>query len=192
MAAVTAPRLYLTPTRHMRKFTTTALVTLLGLLVLLIFLMPLGYMSVTAVKNLQQIQDPNSQLLPASPVTFTYEGKELLLLNVPLPDGATRQLALYRKGREESDFIDPANPAAGRVRYELDLTPGGDLKVTSQPNESNVRSFSGAFVIRGFDLEDLAGVPDDAVIERGVTVEDVVLEPQQLMPTVAIGRHPDP
>ncbi len=146
MAAVTAPRLYLTPTRHMRKFTTTALVTLLGLLVLLIFLMPLGYMSVTAVKNLQQIQDPNSQLLPASPVTFTYEGKELLLLNVPLPDGATRQLALYRKGREESDFIDPANPAAGPIHWVgrwrvLDPVYQFDPILSNFPNAWNAIKF---------------------------------------------------
>jgi IPT/TIG domain len=48
---------------------------------------------------------------------------------------------------------DPANAAAGRVRYEMTITTGGDLKVTSQPNESNVRSFSGSFVVRGFDFE---------------------------------------
>jgi hypothetical protein len=43
---------------------------------------------------------------------------------------------------------DPTNPDAGRVRYEMDIARDGDLKVTSQPNESNVRSFSGRFVVR--------------------------------------------
>jgi hypothetical protein len=44
---------------------------------------------------------------------------------------------------------DAANALVGRVRYEMDFAPDGDLRVTSQPNESNVRSFSGSFVIRG-------------------------------------------
>lgn len=71
-------------------------------------------------------------------------------------------LGLRGGGVRGDDYRDPANAGAGQVRYEMDLTPDGDLKVTSQPNESNVRSFSGRFVVRGFDLEDLAGVPDEA------------------------------
>ena len=81
---------------------------------------------------------------------------------------------------------DPANPDAGCVGYEMDLPPDGDLKVTSQPNEANVRSFSGRFVIRGFDLEDLAGVTDEGVVIRGAVTRELVLEaPQQFTP-----RHP--
>lgn len=98
---------------------------------------------------------------------------------------AATELFFHRNKVIELDR-DPADPTAGRVRYEMDLTPGGDLKVTSQPNESNVRSFSGAFVLRGFDLEDLAGVPSDSVIERGALVAEVVLEP-----SISIGRLPE-
>jgi hypothetical protein len=88
---------------------------------------------------------------------------------------------------------DPNAPAAGRVRYEMDFTPDGDLRVTSQPNESNVRSFSGSFVVRGFDLEGLAGIPDDDVVERTRPADEVVLDPpQQLAPTLPVGRNPDP
>lgn len=72
---------------------------------------------------------------------------------------------------------DPANPGAGRVRYELDVPRDGDLKVTSQPNTSNVRSFSGRVVVRGFDLEDLAGVPDESVLARGAVASEVTVEP---------------
>ncbi len=72
---------------------------------------------------------------------------------------------------------DAANPAAGWVRYEMDLAPNGDLKVTSQPNESNLRSFSGAFTLRGFDFEELAGFPSESVVERGALAEEVVLGP---------------
>ena len=88
---------------------------------------------------------------------------------------------------------DPANADAGSVRYEMDFTPDGDLKVTSQPNESNVRSFSGRFVVRGFDLEDLAGLSGGDVVQRGAAVDAVVLEPsQQTLPAVPVGRNPDP
>jgi hypothetical protein len=71
---------------------------------------------------------------------------------------------------------DASNPAAGRVRYELDVTANGDLKVTSQPNTSNLRSFSGAFTLRGFDFEELAGFPGDSVVARGARVDELALE----------------
>jgi len=74
---------------------------------------------------------------------------------------------------------DVDRPAAGRVRYELDLDRGGPFQVTSRPNESNVRSFSGAFVIRGFDLEEQAGLPGEAVRRRTTVANQVALEPPQ-------------
>ena len=88
---------------------------------------------------------------------------------------------------------DPASPDGGRARYEMDISPGGDLKVTSQPNESNVRSFSGSFLVRGFDLEDLTGMPGESVAEHGARVRDVRLDPPpQLAPALPVGRNPDP
>jgi IPT/TIG domain len=95
---------------------------------------------------------------------------------------AATQLFFHRNKTLELDR-DPANVAAGSVGYEMDLTPDGDLKVTSQPNESNVRSFSGRFVVRGFDLEDLAGVADEGVVGRGAVTREVVLQaPQRITP----------
>ncbi len=105
---------------------------------------------------------------------------------------AAAQLFFHRNKYLEMDR-DPANPLSGAVRFEMDFTPDGDLRVTSQPNESNVRSFSGSFVVRGFDLEDLAGIPGDAVVERTAPTDDVVFDPpQQLVPTLPVGRNPDP
>lgn len=79
---------------------------------------------------------------------------------------------------------DPADAGAGRVQYEMDLPPDGEPKVTSQPNESNVRSFSGRFVVRGFDLEDLAGVVDEGVVARGAVTHDVSLDaPRRFSPS---------
>jgi hypothetical protein len=75
----------------------------------------------------------------------------------------------------------PANAGAGRVRYEMDFAPDGDLRVTSQPNESNVRSFSGSFVIRGFDLEDVAGAFGEGATELTAPAGEIVIgTPEQL------------
>lgn len=104
------------PSRPMRNFMAKATMTLFGLMVLLIFLLPLGYMSLTAFKTLPQIMDPNSQLLPASATTFVYEGKEYPLYQVPTDEGV-KEWALFRKGREDSDFIDPANLEAGPINW---------------------------------------------------------------------------
>ena len=103
---------------------------------------------------------------------------------------AATQLFFHRNKVLELDR-DPADVAAGRVPYEMDFTPDGDLKVTSQPNEANVRSFSGRFVVRGFDLEDLTGVPDEAVVGRGAVTREVLLEaPQQIAPPRRPGDVP--
>lgn len=91
---------------------------------------------------------------------------------------AATELFFHRNKFLEMDR-DPASALGGRVRYEMDLAPDGDLRVTSQPNASNVRSFSGSFVIRGFDLEDLAGVAGDAVTEQTAPAEEVVIAPPE-------------
>ena len=91
---------------------------------------------------------------------------------------AAAQLYFHRNKYFEMDR-DPSSPIPGRVRHEMDIAQGGDLKVTSQPNESNVRSFSGSFVVRGFDLEDLAGFPGESAVESGAKVTEVALDTHQ-------------
>jgi multiple sugar transport system permease protein len=106
--------------------------SLVGLTVLLLFLAPLGYMSLTAFKTLNQIRDAQSWFLPKSPVEFNYEGRDYPLLNVPTEEGL-RELALVKPGREESDYIDPQNPELGLIHiigrwrtfdpvYKVDVT----------------------------------------------------------------------
>jgi multiple sugar transport system permease protein len=102
--------------RRWRHFTAISAVTLLGVIVLLAFLMPLGYLMLTSVKDLQQIQDPNAPFLPSRTVNFTYEGEEYPLMEVPV-DGVIKQWALVKKGREASQFVDPQNPDAGLVDW---------------------------------------------------------------------------
>jgi multiple sugar transport system permease protein len=79
----------------------------------------------TAFKLDTQTTAQNAPLYPAAPVTFSYQGKDLQLYNVPYK-GHMERLALLHGYRENSEFIDPANPDAGVIewtgRYRV-LTP---------------------------------------------------------------------
>lgn len=103
--------------RTLRRFTGRAAMTLLAIGVLTGFLMPLAYMGLTAVKDQQQITDSSAPIYPATQQSFEFEGERYPLLSVPI-DGMTRSLAIVRKGREESDFIDPADPDAGVITWQ--------------------------------------------------------------------------
>lgn len=97
---------------------------------------------------------------------------------------------------------DPDNLALGRVRYEMDFEDeAGEPSATDRLNDSNVRAFSGNIIIRGFDLEDLAGVAEDMLVERtteiaGFTFEEPVgIDPvtgaaQASGPRETVGKHP--
>ena len=115
--------------RRTRRFVAGSAVTLFALIVLSAFLLPLLFMLTSALKTEDQIA--NGQILPQSPGTASVDGEEAVLLNVPFDDGV-RLLALVKPGRQESIFVDPADPGteivwAGNWRglqpdYSLDLT----------------------------------------------------------------------
>jgi hypothetical protein len=63
---------------------------------------------------------------------------------------------------------DPDAPEAGHVAYEMDVAPGGQFQVRSQPSESDVRHFVGEFVIRGFDIDEPHGIPIEHVYASSV------------------------
>lgn len=90
-----------------RSFMTSTIVTVSSFLLLLIFLSPFAFMVFTALKTPQQMTMQGSPAWPALPATFKYEDKELEVYEVPMPDGSTRNLAAYKKGRQETVFIDP-------------------------------------------------------------------------------------
>ena len=71
-----------------------------------------------SLKSVEQITQAHSPLYPADPVTFRYEGEDLPLLNVPLPDGSVRQLALFEAGRRRSTFVDPAAATAAPIEWQ--------------------------------------------------------------------------
>jgi multiple sugar transport system permease protein len=83
-------------------------VTLFTASLAMIFLLPLGYMILTSVKDNSQITALNAPLWPASPELYTAaDGQSYQLYSVPLPDGRVEDLALVKPGRIKSTFIDP-------------------------------------------------------------------------------------
>ena len=94
------------------------LVTLIAVLAIAAFLSPMLRSITYAIKSTDQITQAHTPLYPADPVTFSYQGKELPILIVPLPDGTTRELALLEPLRKQSTFIDPAAPDAAPIVWQ--------------------------------------------------------------------------
>jgi multiple sugar transport system permease protein len=113
--------------RNPADLTRTAVLTSLYLAILLVFLAPLAYAFLTSIKTEAQMSQANAPLLPSDPRTFEWEGELYDVYYVPMPDGTTRELALVRKGRRDSDFIDPANTGAGLIAWE------GSWRTLAQP-----------------------------------------------------------
>jgi multiple sugar transport system permease protein len=97
--------------------------------VVIAFLSPLAYSALMSLKTEAQYSDPDSPILPSEAKTFEYQGESYDVYYVPMPDGSTHELALIRKGRQDSDFVDPANPAAGPITWQ------GSWRTLSQPWE---------------------------------------------------------
>ena len=106
------------PARSPAEMTRTAVLTTLYAAILLVFLAPLAYAFVTSIKTEAQLSQANAPILPSDPRTFEGEGELYDVYYVPMPDGETRELALVRKGRQDSDFIDPANTGAGVINWQ--------------------------------------------------------------------------
>ena len=113
--------------RSSGELTRAAILTTAFAAILLAFLSPLAYSAILSVKSPEQVTQPNSPLLPSDPKTFEFEGETYDVYFVPLPDGTTRELALYKPGRRSSEFLDPANPAAAPILWE------GSWRTLDQP-----------------------------------------------------------
>ena len=100
------------PPRERGDTTRSFLITLIAVLAVAAFLSPMLRSVAYSLKSLDQITQAHSPLYPADPVTIQYQGEDLTVYNVPLPDGTTRQLALFEAGRRRSTFVDPADQAA--------------------------------------------------------------------------------
>ena len=107
-----------TLSRRMRPMLVAGTVTLLTFVCLVAFLSPFAYMVVTSLKDREMLSRPKGPIWPAKEATYVYEGKEYPIMSVPTEDGQVHEWALVKKGREESQFIDPSNPEAGPIIWE--------------------------------------------------------------------------
>jgi multiple sugar transport system permease protein len=104
--------------RRMRRFTAVSGMTLLAVMVVSAFLLPLLFMITTSFKDKSQLTALGAPWYPAAQESYEFEGAEYPLYTVPLPDGTERSLALYQPGRESSVWLDPADPAAPPIDWE--------------------------------------------------------------------------
>lgn len=102
-------------------------VTGLTLVLLALFLSPFLFMVFTSMKSPQQMSAVDAPIWPAKQETYNYQGKDLDVFFVPLPDGTTRKLAMVKPGRTSSLFIDPQNPDAGQITWQ------GSWRTLSKP-----------------------------------------------------------
>jgi multiple sugar transport system permease protein len=109
---VVTPRVSFLHLRFFRELPGMVMVTGIGLLLLVVFMLPLAYMLATAFKQDSQLTEQNAPLYPAAASTFSFEGKDYPLYDVPI-DGSIVRLALVRPFRETSDMVDPAHPERG-------------------------------------------------------------------------------
>lgn len=86
---------------------------------LIFYLLPVGYMVVTAFMPTEQLSDKQAPWYPASIRTFDYQGQSYQLYSVPGIEGM-RTLALVNQGTGHSTFLDPQQPEAGLVQWQGD------------------------------------------------------------------------
>lgn len=102
--------------RQTRRFTAVSAMTLFAVAIVSAFLMPLAFMVATAFKDQSQLADQQAPFFPATPATFEWQGEEYPVYAVPTEDGV-HEWALVEPHREDSLFIDPANPDAGPIEW---------------------------------------------------------------------------
>jgi len=99
-----------------RRFLGKASVTMLALLILGAYLLPMLYMVMTAFQQPGQASTPGAPVYPAKPLTGIYQGEEFAIYTVTI-EGVARDLMLVEKGREASTFVDPADPTATPIPW---------------------------------------------------------------------------
>ena len=72
----------------------------------------------TSLKTTDQMSEAGAPIWPALPGTAEIDGKTVEVYEVPMPDGTVRDLAIVKKGRQQTTFVDPANPQAEPIVWE--------------------------------------------------------------------------
>jgi multiple sugar transport system permease protein len=157
--------------RQVSRFTGVAGVTLLATAIVSAFLMPLAYMIATSFKDQSQLTTPGAPLYPAAPEVFSFEGQELNVYDVPMPDGSIRALALVEPHREDSIFIDPADPDGGQIEWvgrwrTLEQRWAFSLRTENFVNAWNTIEFPRLF----FNTFAIAGLSTLGAVASGICV----------------------
>jgi multiple sugar transport system permease protein len=103
--------------RSLRRYLARGSLTLVAVMILSAFLLPLLAMGTTALEDAGQRTTPGAPIYPASPATGTYQGETFEIYQVPI-DGTVRNLMLVKKGRTESTFVDPTDAAQTPIVWE--------------------------------------------------------------------------
>ncbi len=96
----------------------SVILTLITLFIVFLFLLPFFNMVFTSLKTTDQMSEAGAPIWPALPGTAEVDGKTLDVFEVPMPDGSVQNLAIVKKGRQESTFVDPANLDAGEIVWQ--------------------------------------------------------------------------
>ena len=104
--------------RSLREAGQSFTLTFIAVVLLAAFLSPLLRSFTVSIKSPEQNSQVGGPLLPSTPASFTYKDRDYPVYQVPFPDGSTRDLALYKKGRTSSQFVDPATPNAAPIVWE--------------------------------------------------------------------------
>ena len=91
--------------------------TFIGVVILAAFLAPLVHSFTLSIKSPEQVAAVDSPIWPATAQTYTYRDRDYPVYQVPL-DSGTKPMALVKKGRDSSQFVDPANPDAELVTWQ--------------------------------------------------------------------------
>ena len=93
------------------------LLTLIAVLLVAAFLSPLLRAATSSVKSTEQLGQSGAPLLPSDIATFEFEGELVELFKLPI-DGSVLEMGLLKRGRTQSEFIDPANPTAAPITWQ--------------------------------------------------------------------------
>jgi multiple sugar transport system permease protein len=120
--AAGAPIPVATRVRRRRRFrpkdaTRSFVFTFVVVAVLSVFLSPIIRSVLVSLRTPEQVGQLDSPQWPATYAEFAYQGKTYDVYDVPI-NGTIEGLALIKKGRDSSQFVDPANAAAGLITWQ--------------------------------------------------------------------------
>ena len=112
---VRRPRRFLPKPRETGK---SFLFTFIVVVILAALLSPIVRAVFVSLKTPDQVGQLDAPEYPAALQTLDYAGKTYDVYEVPLPNGTTAALALFKKGRDSSQFIDPGHPDAAPITWQ--------------------------------------------------------------------------